>query len=123
MPRWLTAPIAGLKPTTPLTPAGHTIEPSVSVPTVSGASRAATATAEPLDEPHGLRSSTYGFRVWPPRLLQPLVDLRPRKLAHSLKFVLPSTTAPAARSFATTSASARAWCSASAIEPALVAMR
>ena len=122
MPRWLTVPIAGLMPTTPLTAAGHTIEPSVSVPTASGASRAATATAEPLEEPHGLRSSTYGLRVWPPRLLQPLVDFVERKFAHSLKFVLPSTTAPAARSLATTSASARARCSASASEPALVAI-
>ena len=34
------------------------IDPSVSVPIASGASAAATATAEPLDEPHGLRSST-----------------------------------------------------------------
>jgi hypothetical protein len=52
-----------LTPTTPFAAAGHTIDPSVSVPIASGASRAATATAEPLEEPHGLRSSTYGLRV------------------------------------------------------------
>ena len=85
-------------------------------------SRAATATAEPLEDPQGLRSRTYGLRVCPPRLLQPLVEAIERKFAHSLKFALPSTTAPAARSRATTSASARARCSASASEPALVAI-
>src|SRR5262245_19777860 len=98
MPTWLTAPMVGLMPTTPLAAAGQTIEPSVSVPIASGASLAATATAEPLDEPQGLRSSTYGLSVWPPTLLQPLVDCVERKLAHSLKFVFPSKTAPAARS-------------------------
>src|SRR5690606_1836547 len=84
--------------------------------------RAATATAEPLDEPQGLRSSTYGFTVWPPTLLQPLVERSERKFAHSLMFALPTMTAPASRKRATISASAAARCSASASEPALVAM-
>src|SRR6185295_10866893 len=123
MPRWLITPTVGFTPTTPLAAAGHTIEPSVSVPTASGASRAATATADPLDEPHGLRSRTYGLRVWPPRLLQPLVDIVERKFAHSLRFVLPSRTAPAARSRATTTASSLARCAFKAIDPALVAIR
>ena len=83
----------------------------------------ATATAEPLEEPDGLRSRAYGFRVCPPRLLQPLMDDDERKFAHSLKFVLPSTTAPDARSLATSGASRRARCSARAIDPALVAIR
>ena len=43
--------------------------------------------------------------VWPPRPLQPLVDRDDRKLAHSLRFVLPRMTAPAARRRPTTNAS------------------
>ena len=63
--------------------------------------------AAPVPEldPHGLRSSTYGFFTWPPRPLQPLVDFVERKLAHSLRLVLPRITAPAARSRSTTNAS------------------
>ena len=71
------------------------IEPSVSVPTPIAARLAAIAAPEPDDEPHGLRSSTYGLCVCPPRPDQPLDDLVERKFAHSLRFVLPMMTAPA----------------------------
>ena len=54
MPRASTTPSVGLMPTTPLTLAGETMDPSVSVPTASGARRAAAATAEPLEDPDGL---------------------------------------------------------------------
>ena len=84
------------------------MEPSVSVPTASGARPAVTATAAPLDDPDGLRSSAYGFLVWPPTLLQPLTPSAERKKAHSDRLVLPISTAPAARSRATTGASCRA---------------
>ena len=47
----------GLRPTIPQALAGQTIEPSVSVPTATGASAAATPAAEPELEPDGLRSS------------------------------------------------------------------
>jgi hypothetical protein len=57
MPARLTRPRVGLTPTTPLTDAGQTIEPSVSVPTAPAARSAATATPEPELEPQGLRSS------------------------------------------------------------------
>ena len=40
-------------------------------------------------DPHGLRSSTYGFFVCPPRELQPDVERVERKFAHSLRLVLP----------------------------------
>ena len=77
--------------------AGLTIEPAVSVPTPSGASPAATAAALPELDPLALRSSAYGLRVSPPRALQP-GDVRvERKLAHSLRLVLPRMTAPASR--------------------------
>ena len=42
-------------PTMPLMLAGQIMEPSVSVPTDTVARLAATATAEPLDEPQGVR--------------------------------------------------------------------
>src|SRR6516162_11007968 len=74
MPRRLTRPLVGLRPTMPQALAGHTIEPSVSVPTASGASAAATPAAEPELDPDGLRSSAYGLAVWPPRVDQPLVE-------------------------------------------------
>ena len=71
MPARLTSPRVGLSPTRPIAPDGHTIEPSVSVPIATWASAAATAAPEPLDEPHGLRSRTYGLLVCPPTPLHP----------------------------------------------------
>src|SRR5919112_5094392 len=95
IPDRLRRPTVGLRPTTPFAEAGHTIEPSVSVPTAAAPRLALTATADPELEPHGLRSSTYGFRHCPPRALQPLVDRVDRMLAHSLMLVLASRMAPA----------------------------
>ena len=69
--------------------------PSVSVPTPIAPRLAAIAVPVPELEPQGLRSSTYGFLVWPPRELQPDDDRVERKLAHSLRLVLPRITAPA----------------------------
>src|SRR5947208_11297586 len=46
-----------------------------------------------------------GFSVCPPRALQPLEECVERKFAHSLRFVLPRITAPAARRRATSGAS------------------
>src|SRR5438046_10767811 len=89
MPARLISPTVGLIPTMPLVDEGDTIDPSVSVPAATAQRFAATATAEPELEPEGLRSSAYGFRVSPPRPLQPLVECVDRKLAHSLRFVLP----------------------------------
>ena len=99
------------------------IEPSVSVPMAAAHRLAATATPEPELEPHGLRSSAYGLRVWPPRLVQPLTEWMERKLAHSLRLVLPRITAPASRSLRATVASCAGdrWPS-SAREPAVVSI-
>ncbi len=55
-PARLTSPTVGLIPTTPQVVAGHTIEPSVSVPTASAVRFAETAAPEPELEPQGLRS-------------------------------------------------------------------
>ncbi len=101
----LTRPTVGFSPTTPQTLAGDTIEPSVSVPTATGARPAATAAAEPELEPDGLRPAPCGFTVWPPSVLHPLLDRGERMLAHSDRFALPRITAPAARSPATRKAS------------------
>jgi hypothetical protein len=70
-------------PTRPQIDAGETIEPSVSVPTASVARPAAMAAPEPELEPLQLRSSEYGFKVRPPRALQPLTECVERILAHS----------------------------------------
>src|SRR6185295_17839422 len=104
-PDRLTRPSVGLIPTTPFWPDGQTIEPSVSVPMATVARSDETEAAEPEDEPHGLRSSTYGLLVWPPTALHPLDDAVERKFAHSDRFAFPSTTAPAARSRFTRNAS------------------
>ena len=105
MPARLIRPRVGLTPTMPQALAGLTIEPSVSVPTATGASPAATETAEPELEPDGLRPVPCGFTAWPPSVLQPLLEWVERKFAHSDRFALPSTTAPASRSAATRNAS------------------
>src|SRR5262245_40954294 len=94
MPERLTSPTVGLIPTMPFTDEGDTMEPSVSVPMAAAHRFAATATPDPELEPDALRSNTNGLCVKPPRPLQPLVEREDRKLAHSLKFVLPRITAP-----------------------------
>src|SRR6202171_6867609 len=72
IPARLTKPSVGLIPTIPCADDGQTIEPSVSVPMAMAHMFAETAAADPELEPHGFRSSTYGFFAWPPRPLQPL---------------------------------------------------
>src|SRR5205823_13594925 len=105
MPVRLTRPSVGLIPTSEFTLDGDTIEPSVSLPTAMAARFAAVAAADPELDPEGLRSSAYGFFVCPPRALQPLRECNERKLAHSLRFVLPRMTAPALRRRVTMKAS------------------
>src|SRR5207244_10068961 len=119
-PARLVTPTVGLMPTTLLTFAGQTMVPSVSEPIETAAKFADAAAAEPELEPQALRSSEYGLWVWPPRPDHPLVEKKERKLAHSLRFVLPRMTAPPARSFAATVESRAADWPASAKEPAVV---
>src|SRR5262249_59515658 len=71
IPVLLIRPTVGLMPTMPQACAGLTIDPSVSVPTASGASPAATATAEPELEPDGLRPEPCGLTACPPSVDQP----------------------------------------------------
>src|ERR1700756_192918 len=123
IPDRLTSPSVGLMPTTPFADAGHTIEPSVSDPTVTAQRFAATAAPDPELDPHGLRSSEYGLRVCPPRPLHPLDEWLDRKFAHSLRFVLPRITAPDSRSRCATPESFAGVSPRSASEPAVVIIR
>src|SRR5260370_4262335 len=123
IPERLTRPTVGLMPTMPLKDEGETMEPSVSVPIAAAQRFAATATADPELDPEGFRSSAYGFFVWPPRPLQPLVDREDRKLAHSLRLVFPRITAPAPRSFWATNESRGACDPRGAQEPTAVIHR
>src|SRR4051794_36217466 len=96
IPARLRRPSVGLIPTSSFAPDGHTIEPSVSVPTAATARSAAAATADPELEPQGLRSRKYGMLVWPPIPLQPEDDGLDRKFAHSDRLALARMIAPAA---------------------------
>ena len=90
----------GFIPTTPQRAAGWRIEPPVSEPRASGAIPAATAAAEPPEEPPGTRLGSAGLRVGPDEEFS--VD---EPMANSSMLVLPTATAPAARSRDTTVAS------------------
>jgi hypothetical protein len=76
------------------------MEPPVSVPSVAAARSAATAAAEPPDEPPGTRSRSQGLRVG--KKAEFSVD---EPMANSSMLSLPSSTAPASRSRATAVAS------------------
>src|SRR5215510_15534983 len=123
MPDREISPSVGFTPTSEFQLAGLRIEPDVSVPTATVHNSAATATAEPLLDPPGLRRSPYGFFTWPPRELKPAGMLVVRKFAHSVMLALPRITAPASRSFVTRNASRGARQSLRAREPALVCRR
>ena len=90
MPYRLTRPYVGLSPTTPHRAAGWRIEPPVSVPMPRGAWYAATAAAEPPDDPPGTRSRSHGLAVGPNAECS--VD---EPIANSSMLVLPRITAPA----------------------------
>src|SRR5215475_15693442 len=88
------SPWVGLKPYTPQYEAGRIVEPVVWLPSASGTMPAATAAADPLDEPPGVCAGSCGFRVLPGV-----------RVANSVLTVLPILIAPAARSSDTTEAS------------------
>ena len=60
---WTHADLVGFIPATPQNDAGRVIEPPVWVPIAPKHIPQATAAAEPLDEPPGVRSRFQGFRV------------------------------------------------------------
>ena len=61
------SPKLGLKPTTPQYDAGRIVEPAVWVPNANDTNPAATAAAEPLDDPPGERRASCGLVVGPGR--------------------------------------------------------
>src|SRR5438105_5403238 len=88
------SPCVGLKPYTPQYDAGRIVEPVVWLPSASGTIPAATAAADPLEDPPGVCAGLCGLRVLPGV-----------RVANSVVTVLPMITAPAARNIATTVAS------------------
>ena len=85
-PERLTRPYVGEKPTTPRYAAGRMVEPPVCVAMLAGTIRAATLTAEPLDEPLAVRERFQG--LWAGDGSRP---------ANCVVCTLPRTMAPAAR--------------------------
>ena len=77
-------------PVMPVKLAGWRIEPPVSVPVAAGNSRAATAAAEPPDEPPGTRLMSHGLRAVPNAEFS-----LPDPIANSSQLSLPSVTMPA----------------------------
>ena len=84
----------------PQRPAGCRIEPPVSEPIATGAMSAATQAADPPLEPPGARDRSHGLRTGP----NAEFSFEP-PIANSSMLVLPTNTASACRSRATTSAS------------------
>ncbi|MNT83173.1 hypothetical protein D3C72_2230020 [compost metagenome] len=87
-------------PVMPENDAGWRIEPPVSVPVAAGARPAATAAAEPPEEPPGTRCLSHGLRTGPKYEFS--FD---EPIANSSMLVLPSVTMPAAARRSTTVAS------------------
>ena len=96
-------PRCGLMPTRWVHAAGIRTLPAPSEPMAAVTRPAATAAALPPDEPPGVWLRDHGFRVCPKA--GPLVN---GHWPNSQVLVLPTITAPAARSLRTTSASAGA---------------
>src|SRR5688572_5351936 len=76
-------PVVGLKPTTPHNDAGTRIEPIVSPPKAAGTMPAATAAADPLEDPPLTRLGARGFFTWPYGLLSPV---NPKDISTRLFF-------------------------------------
>ncbi len=81
----------GLRPNSPQQEAGIRIEPPPSLACAIGTTPAATAAAEPPDEPPGVLLGSQGLRVGPKRYGS-VVGTRP----NSGVLVLPKMTSPAA---------------------------
>src|SRR5690606_35840810 len=60
-----TSPRPGFNPTRPVHAAGMRIEPPPSLAPATGTMPAATAAADPPEEPPGVRSRAHGLRVGP----------------------------------------------------------
>jgi hypothetical protein len=91
----------GRSPYTPHAVAGSRIEPARSEPKSSWVSPAASAAADPPEDPAGDRARSHGLFVAPNSSL----SVCPKSASIGATLVTPTTIAPAARSRATTVAS------------------
>src|SRR5579871_3361498 len=98
-----TRPRLGFSPKRPVQEAGMRIDPPPSLACAAGTMPAATATAEPPEEPPGVRSRAHGLRVGP-NAEGSVTGCRP----NSGVLVLPKITRPAALYAATRALSATA---------------
>src|SRR5262245_49249365 len=87
-------------PTTPQNVAGLRIDPDVSPPVATVSSPAASAAADPLLEPPGVRDKFHGFAASGNAPPSPALPNE-----NSGSFIFPTGTAPACFSFVTTVAS------------------
>src|SRR5439155_6507338 len=99
-PLRLTRPYVGLRPMTPQNAAGCRTDPPVSDPSAAGTIRAATAAADPPEDPPATQSRFHGLRVTPNAECS--VD---EPMANSSRFVLATMDHPFARRRVTTVAS------------------
>src|SRR5207249_11390291 len=100
MPRRLTRPYVGFMPTTPQSVAGLRIDPDVSPPVATVSRPAASAAADPLLDPPGVRDRFHGFFASGNAPPSPALPNE-----NSGSFILPSSTPPADFNRATTVAS------------------
>src|SRR3984957_19465501 len=99
-----TMPKLGRRPEQPQRVEGEKIDPSVSEPSAKPTQPAATALAEPADDPLEPSAGFHGLRVRPPNHLSPMASAPGENFATS--------TAPAAsRRFTTVASSSKDWCS------------
>src|SRR3954470_20886021 len=79
----LTRPNVGRRPDAPQAQQGETMLPSVSLPSAKPTRPAATAEAEPADDPLDPRRGSHGLRVMPPNHLSPIASAPNVSLAIS----------------------------------------
>ena len=89
MPDRLTSPTVGLMPTRPVTEDGHTIEPSVSVPTPTRREVGGDGGARARARSAGITIESVGVLRLAAAPAPTARRLRRAKLAHSLRFVFP----------------------------------
>src|SRR5262245_13103291 len=98
MPQREQRPYVRFMPTVPVKAAGWRIEPPVSVPVAPRQSRAATAAADPPDEPPGV-SGVFEPRRRHGECTAPKCEVSLEEpIANSSQLVLPSSTAPSRQS-------------------------
>src|SRR5215470_13768784 len=107
-----TNPNVGRNPVQPQRVLGEEIDPSVSDPMANATHPAATAEAEPADEPLEPCAGFHGLRVFPPN--------QRSSMASAPRLSLATSTAPVWSSLFTTVASSSSFCSSNPPAPHVV---